>query len=260
MKKILKGFLIIVIVLFVIICGLFGYAVYTSIKEENKLSNEISSLLDLDLAKDTVDTTVVTSDEYGVIEKVIKNYLKEYSDNCKDFVGILDNFDFSNMFTASTFKNDGPDFLDSKSKLSKLKDTLNTDLDKLIEMSSSDYIMELINREKLDDYYVDLYREYMLGEDTKSFDYMISDSIKELTQVKEDVNIFLDDCYNLYDFMSNNRSYWYVDGEIVYFDTDELINEYNALINKIIIDSNAFDEYDSDSNKTSDNSGSVGSI
>lgn len=258
MKKVIRRLIIIAIVLIVLFCGLIGYMVYRELKEEAKLNDVVSSLLDLDLTEDNIDTTIVTTGDYSIVEKVIKNYLKDYSNNCKDFIGTIDNFDFANMFTADTFKNDGPDFLDSKGKLSKLKDTINTDLDKLIEMSSSDYIMELINKEKLDDYYVDLYKEYMLGEDTKSFDYMISDSIKDLTQIKEDVNTFLDDCYNLYDFMSSNRSHWYVEGEIVYFDTDKLVNEYNALLNKIIIDSNVFNENDTDE-KNNDNN-NIGSV
>lgn len=259
MKKVIKGVLITIGVLFVLFCVFVGYVIVDTNKQEELLNKEVNELLNLDLTRDNVNMDIVTNDEYAVIEKTMKGYLKDYSDSCKEFIRAIDEFDFENMFTADTFLNDGADFVESKSKLSQLKDTLNKNLDNLIRMSSEEYIMGLINSKDLDDYSVDLYRQYMFGNNVNSFNDTIISDVEEMKSVSEDVNLFLDDCYALYDFMSKNRSYWYVDGDIVYFSTDKLVNEYNALLNKIIMDSNDLTDYDSDSNKE-DNNGNVGSV
>lgn len=259
MKKFIKGVLIFLGVLFVLGCVFVGYIIVDMEKQENLLDKEVNKLLNMDLATGVVDMNIVTKDEYAVIERTIKSYLKDYSDNCKKFINAIDNFDFENMFTAKTFASDGPDFLNSKGKLSQLKGTLNDSLGQLIQMSSKEYIMELIDEKDLDEYDIEMYENYMFGDNINSFNDYISKDVNEMRSLSENVNLFLGDCYALYDFMSNNRSYWYVEGDIVYFSSNGLVNEYNALLNKIIVDSNKLTEYDSNESEES-NSGSVGSV
>ncbi len=247
-------FLFILFVLFV------GYVIVDTSKQEKLLDNEISSLLELDLTKDSINKNIVTKDEYAIIEKTIKDYLRDYSDNLKNYKDSIDNFDFNNMFSANNFDNDGPDFIESKGKLSKLKENLNSSLDNLVKYSSEEYIMKIINDKKLDSMYVSKYKEYMLGNGANSFNDTVNKEIKEIKDINEEFNNFLDDCYKLYDFMSNNRNYWSIDKEknIVYFDNDKLINEYNALLNKIIKDAGNLDNGKDDSKENSDNV--VGSV
>lgn len=256
MKKFIKLILIGVGILFIIFCIFVGVVIVDINKQEELLSNEVNKLIGLDLTKDNVNTDIVTSEEYAIIEKTIKDYLKDYSDSCKSFISAVDEFDFENMFTIDNFVNDGPDFVNSKGKLSKLRDTLNSSLNKLIEMSSEEYIVRLIKNKDIDSYYVDLYKQYMFGNDINSFNDTIINDVNDMKKISEEFNLFLDDCYNLYDFMSKNRNYWYVEGDIVYFATDELVNEYNGLLNKIILDSDDLIDYEDEDV----NNGSVGNI
>ena len=259
MKKILKCIFIVIGVLFVLFCGLVVYIIIDTNKQEELLDNEISELLELDLTIDEVDNDIVTSDEYGIVERAIKDYFNDYSDNCKRFISAIEGFDFEEMFSLDTFLDDGPDFIVSKGKLSQLNSTVSECLDNLINMSSEEYIMDLINDKNIDEYYVDLYREYMLGEGIYSFDEYMADDIEDMVSIRDDIDLFLNDCYAIYDFMSENRSYWYVEGDTVYFSTDSLVNEYNALLNKIIIDIDELVEYE-DSLDNDGNSGIVGDI
>ena len=87
----------------------------------------------------------------------------------------------------------------------------------------------------------------------------MADDIEDMVSIRDDIDLFLNDCYAIYDFMSENRSYWYVEGDTVYFSTDSLVNEYNALLNKIIIDIDELVEYE-DSLDNDGNSGIVGDI
>ena len=240
LKRFLIGLLVIGLILFVLFCILIGIVIVEDNKQEKLLDEEVNMLLNVDLLEDNIDMTIVSDDEYGVIEKTIKKYLKDYSDNYKSYIKTLEEFEFSEMFTASTFKNDGPDFLNSKNKLSKLQKDVNNSLDSLIEMSSEKYIMSLIEKKDLTEYSVDLYKEYMMGTDVNSFNDIISDDVADMKKISIYVNLFLDDCYAIYDFMSKNRSSWNVDesANAVYFSNNELVSEYNSLLNKIIEDYN----------------------
>ena len=261
LKKFLIGLLVVVLILFILFCILIGIVIFEDNEQEKLLDEEINMLLNVDLLENDIDMTIVSDDEYGVIERTIKKYLKDYSDNYKLYIKTLEEFNFSEMFTSSTFKNDGPDFLNSKNRLSKLQKDVNNSLDGLINMSSEKYIMSLIEKKDLSEYSVDLYREYMIGTDVNSFNDIISDNVADMKKISVYVNLFLDDCYAIYDFMSKNRGSWTVDESVnaVYFSKNELVSEYNELLNKVIEDANklAIDEEESDTNNSSSVIGSV---
>ena len=250
MKKVIKVLSIIIISLILIFGCLVGYIIVDSNKQEELLNKEVDKLLSSDFLNDDINTNVVTSGEYAVIEKIIKKYIKDFSDTYKEFYQVIDEFNFEDMFTAGNFVNDGPDFVNSKGKLSNLKTTLADCLDKMTEMSSEKYIMNFIKNKDIDDYYIDLYKDYMFGNTVNSFDDYMKEDIELINNFNKDVNQFFDDCYSLYDFMSINRSTWQVEWEIVYFSTDSLVNQYNDILNKIIEDSNKLATYEEDDNNT----------
>lgn len=263
MKKIGKKILIVLGVLVLLFVIFVGYVIYDSEKQEKVLNNEINRILGLDILSDTIDMNIVTRDEYAVIEKTIKTYYRDYSNCYKAFMNELNNFDFESMFSASTFASDGPSFVKSKRSLSSLQKSTSDNLDKLVKMSSSEYITGLIEKKDLDSYYVDLYKEYMFGNDVNSFEDELSKDVVEIEKLSEDINLFLDDCYKIYDFLSENRNYWEVDvdNNTILFADDSKISAYNELLNKIIEDvskiSDIDDIGDNDSNNGSNTIGSV---
>lgn len=257
MKKFFKGILIGIGVLFLLICVFVGYVIVDINKQEKLLENEVRELLKIDLTKDVVEVNIVTKDEYAIIEKIMKEYLRNYSTNYQEYIKSISNFDFENMFTAVTFLNDGPDFVKSKSELANFKNAFNNSMNKLVEMSNKEYIVALVADKDIDEYYVNLYKKYMFGDEINSFDDLLKEDIVEINRISEKVNLFIDDCYKLYDFMSENRNYWNVDGEVVYFTSNELVNEYNAILNKIIMDSSSFSQ---EEDVTEDNNSDIGSV
>ena len=245
MKKVGKKILIGIGILLALFIILVIAIIIDTNKQENLLDKEINNILNLSLLENEVDTTIVTHDEYAVIEKTIKEYVKDYSNQYKVFYNAINNFDFTGMFTIETFLTDGPDFIQSKGSLSQLKNTVNDSLSKIIEMSNKEYIMGLIEKEELDEYYLDLYKSYMFGNDINSFNDTISETVAEIEILNENVNAFLDDCYKMYDFLSENRNYWVIENGVIYFSNDNLIEEYNSLINKIIESSDKLANYES---------------
>ena len=257
MKKVIKVLLIILLILVLLFAGIIGYVIVDSSKQEEILNKEVDRLLSVNYLTDDINTTVVTTGEYAVIEKTMKKYVKDFSDTYKEFYQVISEFNFEGMFTADNFANDGPDFVNSKGKLSNLKTTLTDCLNKMTEMSSEKYIMNLIKNKDIDDYYIDLYKDYMFGSAVNSFDEYMKEDIEYTNNFNKDVNSFLDDCYNLYDFMSKNRNNWEVEGETVFFSTGSLVNEYNDILNKIIEDSNKLATYEDEKKIDNSEPGSV---
>lgn len=262
MKKIGKKILIVLGVLVLLFVIFVGYVIYDSEKQEKALDNEINRILGLDILSDTIDMNIVTRDEYAVIEKTIKIYYRDYSSCYKAFMNELNNFDFESMFSASTFASDGPDFIKSKGSLSKLQKSVSDNLNKIVNMSSKEYIMGLIKKKNLDSYYVDLYKTYMFGDDVNSFDDEVSRDLEDIKKISDDFNKFLDDCYKLYDFLSENRNYWEVDTDsnTILFLDDSKVNKYNELLNNIIEDANAISSVDNINMDKDNDSNSVGSV
>lgn len=257
MRKIVKLILISIAIIVILAISFVIKIIVDIEKQEKLLESEIIKLQQIDLTSQDIEINIITKDEYAIIEKLIKEYLKEYSDNSKEFVNNINDFNFKNMFTAENFRDDGPDFIKSKYMLSNLQTSLNKNLDKLIEMSDSEYIVSLIKEKELDDYYVDIYKSYMFGTDINSFNETIKNNVDEIKEISTNVNSFLDECYGLYDFMSNNRNYWEVKDNTVYFDNDKLVNEYNKLVNRIIEKSNELAEYDDISDNSNYSSSTI---
>lgn len=236
-----KGFKIFLIIVVLVIALFIGVIVFDTINQESALQKEFDKTMQKDLLKDDFDNKVITTGDYAIVEKTIKDYLKDYSDTSKDLINNINKFDFENMFSASTFKSDGPEFIKSKEKLSKLQITIKNDFDKLIKMNDKKYINSLIKNKNLDDYYIDLYKEYMYGDNSSSVKKELENSKKELQKMNTTFNDFLDDCYKIYDFMSTNRNSWSINGDTVYFNDQSLLSEYNSLTNKIIENINLLD-------------------
>lgn len=262
MKKIGKKLLIflgIIVILFVIFIGCI---IYDTEKQEKILNNEINKVLQSDILSDNIGINIVTHDEYAIIEKTIKTYYRDYSNCYKEIMNELNNFDFESMFSATTFAIDGPDFIKSKGGLSKLQKSVSDNLNKIVTMSSKEYIIGLIKKKDLDSYYVDLYKEYMFGSDANSFEDEVSKDVEDIKKTSDDFNKFLDDCYKLYDFLSENRNYWEVDTDsnTILFLDDSKVNKYNELLNNIIEDVNAISFDDNINMDKGSDSNSVGSV
>lgn len=229
-RKVKRNVIIGVIALILIIVALFGYLLYTDLKQEDILREEISTLTDKDITKDRYDGTIKTRRDYAVVEKAIKNYLDEYAVTCQSVLKIMDDDTLINMLSAENYKNDGPDFTKSKKYLSDTKTKLNKDLDRLTTMTSSKEIMKNIEDKNVDKYYVDLYKELMLnGIAEKDFESAKS----YLESASKRVNNLLDTEEQVIDLLIANKGKWSIQNDKIVFNAVDVLNQYNELIKKV---------------------------
>jgi len=221
----------IVISIILILFAIFGYFIYSDLKQEELLRDEIEAYMELDFATDDYLVEVKTTGDYAVVEEAIKTYFKDLSDIVKQVSKLENDEEFLNILTPQNFKNDGPSFTESLEKIKSVRTDVEGNINKFIEMCEEDYIMSLIEKnETLDSYYVELYRELMYTEeDLKD----IKETKDDMVEVRDTFSKFLDDCENILLFLKNNRGKWIIENDSIVFNTDSLLEEYNALTSKL---------------------------
>lgn len=222
--------IIFVIILFFVV-GI-GYFVYSDLKQEKLLKNEIQEYMSLDFKDDKYTIDIKTSGDYALVETAIKSYFKEISDIVKQVNIIESDDEFNNILTTENFKNDGPDFISTLKKISDVRNDFKDNINKFVSMCSKEYMLSMIEKyDDLDTYYIDLYKELMYTD--KDLED-IEKTKNEMLKLEDSFSVFLDDCENIIVFLKENKGKWIIDANSIVFDSDELLKEYNNLTKKLL--------------------------
>ncbi len=233
-KKVFIG-LGVILALFI---GLVAYYVVIDLKAEDRLVeefNEINDLanasnIDLDEIYERLNRTI-TNGDYKVVEEAGKNYLRDSFDNSIAIAKILNDETILNSLTAENYEEDGPDFIVTRAYLSAAKTNLEDYKNKYYEFFTDEKAMSYIESKNLDEYYVDFYRDKLIG-DMSSF--------KEDTTVEESINDvikILVDTENVINFLVDNKGKWHIEDDLIVFSEDSLLDKYNDLLYVIAEDS-----------------------
>ena len=231
-KKPQRIWLKIIIAIVLLFTVIIGYFVYSDLKEEELLKQEIQTYMQLDFTKDNFNVEIKTSGDYALVESAIKTYFKELSDIVKEINKIENDESFINILTTENFKTDGPDFIVTLRKISDVRNNLQENINKFIKVYSEEYMLSLITKhDELDSYYIDLYKELI---DINSKLKNIEVVKKNVIESKNSYLIFLQDCENIIVFLKNNKGKWIIEENSIVFDSDSLLQEYNNLTSKLL--------------------------
>lgn len=226
-----KKFFIVFIFIIIDSFLLISFLVIRDATFENTLRKEIASLQTLDITKDRYNTKIKSRGNYALIEKTIKTYLDNYAKNFQEILNILNDDNFKNLLSANNYLQDGPNFTNSFSYINETKIAFNKKIDNLILDCNEEKIKNYINTVLVDPYYINLYQELMLNENTTQ-EFIESRKILEETKTK--INNFLDVSKDLFTFLKNNSSNWKIENGEIKFQTQELLNEYIKYTNQIL--------------------------
>ena len=224
-----KKFFLIFIFIILDIFLLIGFLIIRDKTLENTLKNEINSLKELDITKDRYNIKIKTRGNYAIIEKAIKDYLDEYAVNLQSVLGILNDEEFTGLLLADNYTDD-PEFKDEFAFIEKTRDRFNKKISELIDECDKDNIKNYIRTKMVDPYYIALYEELMI-DDNVSRD--IIESRELLGRTKERVNLILDTCDDIFNFLKNHNGEWVVENSEVKFKTQALLDQYNAYLKNI---------------------------
>ena len=216
-------FLIGLVVLFV------GYLSIGYVFQEFLLKREISSLTKLDISKDDFNRKLVTTGNYRVVEKTIKNYLNQYSNNIKNVNILVTDESFTKLLTYDHMSQD-KEYTESLSTIEDIKGKFNVYIDQMIEMCSVDNIKKPILDANVEAYYVALYEKLMLDDSISS---KLRFNVEYLENYKKEMNSKFDTCTELFNYLKDHSGdVEYKDGEIK-LRTEDMIKEYNSYMDKI---------------------------
>lgn len=227
-----KKILIITVILAIIILGLIAYFVVSDFMQEDKLKaelNELSQLsnaenIDIDKINQKLDT-IVTKDDYAIVERAFKDYLSDSFENSLEIASILNDERITESLTPENYKNDGPEFTSTKEYLTKTIEQLEYCKNKYNEFFTDEKAMSYINDKNLDEYYVNLYKEEIVG-DLSNTDKTVENSIDEVISM-------LDKSEKIIDFLIENKDSWEIENDNIIFDDTDLSREYDDLISQL---------------------------
>lgn len=225
---------IVIAILLVIIVGI-GILVFKDFKQEDILRQEMLEFENLTRAEnidlDQIDQRIrelKTTGDYGVLEKAMKEYLSDVVNVSVNISNILNDEKIVNALTPENYTEDGPDFIETKQFLEQSKNNLEKYKNEVLELLTNEKAMSYIENKNLDEYYIDLYKEIALSEDTAldENNKEIEESLNEATQV-------LDIETQVINFLSENKGKWEIQGENIVFSDESLSDQYNEYISQL---------------------------
>lgn len=127
--KIKKGLIVVIIIIVLFLIGLLGFAFYHA-KQIVELAKElhdvsaITQIVDEDGNIDKnveVDMTIKSKGGYAVIEETYKNKINEALQLAKNAGELYSEQDIIEILSIDNIKNDGPEFVETKARLQKMK-------------------------------------------------------------------------------------------------------------------------------------------
>lgn len=237
MKRTSKTFTICLMATYTLIVtflAIVGYYVYDGLKTEKMLDDEFSKIEYIinrdgisNNALDIMLNNYVSDGEYLQVEMAIKNYFKDFLNECRRLEDLYTNYELNRVLYLDNFDEDAPYFETSKKIITDAQVDFTSIQKNLTDYFSKEKIMSYINDYDLSWYYVDYYENMIIDEN------IIDENKEEIDSSIEYVLAVLNAYNNYFTFLSDNADYWSTDEEYIYFDNDDLLEEYNHLLDII---------------------------
>lgn len=122
--------------------------------------------------------------------------------------------------------------LDEITKIANFEDRNIDEIEKCkttyYELLTEEKAMSYINGKGLDDYYIDFYKQEIVGNiEEEQKDRTVEKSINEVIEL-------LNNSKNVIDFLSENKGKWQIEGENIVFNNNTLSNKYKELLDKVV--------------------------
>lgn len=224
MKKNIYNIIYIVITIILItLIAIFGMNYYNS----KQLENEVKKIKEIDINNYKYEPKTITYFEYKKVEVAIKEYMRDYSNYIKKVNSIINEEKVKNVLSISNLEKDGKDFNKSIPLLNSKKKELEAATNKLYELNSEKKILEYIEQKNVSKKYQDLYKKYMFNKTD------LEKNKEAIKQLNEKANNILDTDLQVLDLLKNNKDSWKLEEGKIGFYSNNVINQYNELVNKL---------------------------
>lgn len=225
-----KKIILIIILIIIIISGIIGYLKIKEKEQIELLSKEIANFSNKDLLKDEYKIKTKTTGDYEYIEKTIKNYYKELSDNTKIIYHYLNNKELINILSLNNLQNNRPKFTESHQLLDTTRTKINDASTSITELCDEEKIKKLVDKEKIDKDNYELYLQLIYTEKNLK---TLTETNQEIKDLSTNLNTFLDKIKEVLVLLEQNNSSWEIVDNQIHFMTPELVDQYNNLYNEL---------------------------
>lgn len=233
-----KRFIItlVVVIALVLIVGIIaiGIGLYHDFEQESELISECEQIKEL-TNEENLDTEKInemltrriSDGEYLQVEEALKEYLTARFQNITKISEILNNEKLENILTIDNYKNDGPEFATTKEYIENTKQELQDLKKRYEELFTEETVMSYINNKNLDSYYVDFYKQELIGNPEDSKDNIVEHEIDGIITILNSYN-------SVIDFLITNKNSWKIEGENIVFANQESSEKFLELINDML--------------------------
>lgn len=228
-----KKIIIIVGIIVAVIVGILIYTVISDLKQEHKLTIELTELseltneevIDIDEINKRLDRTITTGD-YAEVEDAFKSYLRDNFNEVIKITNIINDEKIVKLLTVDNYKADGKEFTESKKYISKTKQDLMECKDEYSKYMTKDKAMSYIENKNLDSYYVDLYDKEFVGDIDSIKDTTVEESINDIIEL---LNI----SEKILNLLSENPNSWTIEEDTIVFLNNNIRSQYDELVSQI---------------------------
>lgn len=210
----------IVVVLAVAILVGIG-AVINDVAQKQILSQEIDKINQTS----KVDTEIKATGKYGEVEKVLKDYVIEYQSIAKEMQEQYQNEKFTTILSADNYSSDGPDFVESKKLIADTRAKGEEVKTKLAEMITTEYKEKRAEDNGLSGKYKDLFVDSIQFEQ----------ELKQVNSTIDNVDSYLSTIEDVFNYLTENKDSWKVNGDKVEFNQMSQVTKYNSLLRLVNI-------------------------
>lgn len=233
--KVILGIIIgIVVVILIGISMLFAYhkKQLEILNEEGRkiLSMQVTDSLGNINKNVNIDMNIKSSGGYAVVEETLKNYINEGITLAKEAEDLYKEEDLENIISFQNIKEDGPDFIKTKEKITTMKQNAINYIDKFIDLLDEQKMLSMIDDKPVNEYYKQLYKKMAVDNRTST---EFKDVKEQMEETKEDINKVFDKMTEIVQFLSDNKSSWEIQGNRIMFNSQEKLNEFNKKVNEL---------------------------
>ena len=232
-KKIFKGIGLIVLFLVVMFGSYIFFELKDDFKEMKKLNKEVEEISNIANAtefneeayKKHLNKTVTTGAIFKV-ERAYKNWLRDYLKTINEIEEFYTILGKGELISEETIIADGKSFTTLRSTLNAYSNKLDNIRDKYNNLSDEDYVLKYYNKDGnalYEDYFLEIIGDIRQTQEEQEVSTSLRNSSKYLKEVKA-----------IYDFLSDNQNHWEIKKNTLYFDSQELLNEYKKLVDKVV--------------------------
>lgn len=226
-KKII-AIVAVVALLVIIVAGVRGY----DVSQKRILAQEVDKLVkNRDLSTDTIDVDdIKSSGEYAKVEKAIKTYLNDYAIEVQKLISISKEDKITNLLSIQNYKEDGPEFTETLAYIEETTKKLDEASEKAIKLMEKDEMFNYIENYDLSNKYKELYKTLMLDEETEKD---LKEAQTELQNSVDKLKNNLQVATEILNFLKENKSSWQIQNNLVMFNNQTLLKQYNEYTRKL---------------------------